>query len=95
MENIYILVHKNFNTDVKIITTDKNDKAHKINMGYTNLFHFPTCSCPSEPPSGRTINITGNYRSIKQLHPQTSGGNYAILQYFQVLFFSLNMALKG
>jgi hypothetical protein len=40
-----------------VITTDKNYTAHKINMGYTNLFHFPTCFCPSEPSSGRTISL--------------------------------------
>jgi hypothetical protein len=94
MENIYLLVNKNYNTNVKVTGTDKNDTAHKINMGYTNLFHFPTCFCPSEPSSGRTI-ITGNYRRMEQLHPQTSGGNYATLQYFQVVFFSLNMTLQG
>ena len=56
MADIYILVN-NFNTNVKVIKTDKNDTAHKINMGYTNLLHFPTCSCPSEPPSARTISL--------------------------------------
>lgn len=32
MVNICILVNENFNTNVKVITTDKNDTAHKYGI---------------------------------------------------------------
>jgi hypothetical protein len=79
---------------VEVITTDKNDTVYKNEYGIHQFIPLSYVFLPVKPVF-RQDSITGNYRRMKHLHPQTSGGNYAILQYFQVVFFSLNMALQG
>jgi len=79
---------------VEVITTDKNDTVYKNKYGIHQFIPLSYMFL-SVKTVFRQDNITGNYRRMRQLHPQTSGGNYAILQYFQVVFSSLNVALQG
>jgi hypothetical protein len=56
MADIYILVNKNFNTNMKVIRTDKHDSTEN-KYGKHQFTPLSYMFLPSEPSSGRTISL--------------------------------------